>query len=129
MAVEKRELSQTPWDTPIWPDRLPDAETMRLLYGELADELVIRFDDNRYSLVAVVLITTPKEDYAGVLVESDRGAVVGVHVYPLVALAVDRHPSWLAAAAPNPPPEVASHIVNDIKRLFDRYGISDPETP
>jgi hypothetical protein len=126
MAVERQELSQSPWDNPIWPDRLPDAETMRLLYGEFADELVIRFDSNRYSLVAVVLVTTPKEDYAGLLVEGDRGAVIGVHVYPLVAMAVERHPSWLAAAAPNPPPEVARGIVNDIRELFDRYGIGDP---
>jgi hypothetical protein len=126
MAVESHDLNQSLWDNPVWPDRLPDAKTMRLLYGAWADELVIRFDSNRYREVAVVYITTPKEDYAGMLVEGDLGAVIGVHVYPLVALAVERHPSWLAAAATNPPPEVAASIVNDIKRLFDRYGIADP---
>ncbi len=126
MAVEKHELSRSPWENPIWPDCLPDAETMRLLYGEGADELVIRFDNNRYGIVATVLITTPEEDYAGMLVEGDHGAVIGIHVYPLVAMAVERHPSWLSAAAPDPPSEVASTIVNDIRQLFDRYGIDDP---
>jgi hypothetical protein len=86
-------------------------------------------NSNRYRDVAVVLITTPKEDYAGLLVEGGQGAVIGIHVYPLVALAFERHPTWLAASEPNPPPEVASAIVNDIRQLFDRFGIGEPATP
>lgn len=127
MAVENPELIQPIWAHPVWPDRLPDAETMRILYGADADELVIRFDNARYRDVTVVLITTPTDDYAGLLVEGDRGAIIGVHVYPLVAFAVQRHPAWRAATEPNPTPEVATRIVNDVKHLFERYGIENPD--
>jgi hypothetical protein len=128
MAIENPEPLQSVWDNPMWPDRLPNPKALRVLYGALADELVIRFDGMRYQDVAVVLITTPSDDYAGLLVEGDRGTVIGVHVYPLVGLAARHHPTWLAAVEPQPSPQVAIGIVNDIKGLFDRFGI-EAEAP
>jgi hypothetical protein len=123
MALENRQLERPVWENPVWPDPLPDAEAMRILYGSFADELVIRFDDRRYSDATVALIDTPKDDYAGLVVELNAGAVIGIHVYPLVALAGEHHPSWRRAAEPNPPAEVATKIVSDIKLLYDRYGL------
>lgn len=126
MAIEKPVLKPPAWANPVWPDRLPDPARMSILYGAYADELVVRFDDKRYLDVIVVPITTPQRDYAGLMVAADSGDVIGVHVYPLVAMAVERHPAWQAATEPAAPPHVASRIVADIKRLFDRYGIDDP---
>ncbi len=126
MAIEKSALTTEIWANPVWPDRLPDSARMRVLYGAYADELVVRFDNARRRDVIVVPITTPADDYAGLMVDGDTGVVIGVHVYPLVAFAVQRHPAWRAATHPHPLPEVASLIVNDIKDLFDRYGIEDP---
>jgi hypothetical protein len=127
MAIEKPTLTPPAWANPVWPHRLPDAAQMRNLYGSFADELVVRFDDKWYPDVVVVPITTPRRDYAGLMVASDSGDVIGVHVYPLVAKAVERHPAWRAAAEPAPAPQTASRIGADIKKLFDRYGIDDPE--
>lgn len=126
MAIEKSALTPPAWANPVWPDRLPDAAMLRVLYGAFADELVVRFDNDRHLDAIVVPITTPRDDYAGLLVAGDTGAVIGVHVYPLVALAGLRHPTWRAAAEPEPTSETASRIVNDIRALFDRYGIDDP---
>jgi len=123
----KKQAEPPAWASPVWPDRLPDPAAMRLVYGSKADELVIRFSADRRGQTVVVPVTTPDHDYAGLLVSADTGAVVGVHVYPLAAFAVRRHPDWRAATEPNPPLEVASRIVNDIRALFDRYGIDDSE--
>jgi hypothetical protein len=121
--ANKRPLELAPpWADPNWPDRLPDARTLRLVYGDFADELVVKLDDAIHEEI-VVPISTPGRDYAGLLVDIDSGAVFGVHVYPLAAYAVERHPAWLAATTPNPAPSVATLIVRDIKNLFDRYGI------
>jgi hypothetical protein len=45
MAMKKTTMT-SPWDDPIWPVRLPDPFDMRVIYGEIADELVIRFSPN-----------------------------------------------------------------------------------
>ncbi len=123
MAVEKHHLERAVWEDPVWPDPLPEASSMRILYGPYADELVIRFDDRRYFDATVALINTPDEDYAGLVVELDAGAVIGIHIYPLIALAVEHHPAWRRAAEPNPSADVATAIVSDIRRLYDRYGL------
>jgi hypothetical protein len=96
---------------------------MRLLYSDYADELVIRFDEERHHVPVYVLIATPDYDYAAVKVDGATGDIVGILVYPLAAYAAKRHPAWRAATKPNPDPSVAARIVNDIKDLFDRYGI------
>jgi hypothetical protein len=101
---------------------------MRILYGRVADELVVRFDSQRYPEPVVVPLTTPQYDYAGLIVDNDTGTVIGIHVYPLLAFAVKRHPAWRAAAAPDPAPEVATRIVGDIKSLFDAYGVEPPDS-
>jgi hypothetical protein len=98
---------------------------MRVLYGALADELVMRFGSSRGHGEIVVPVTTPNVDYAGLLVAAESGAVLGVHVYPLLAFAIQRHPAWRAAADPIPGPEVANLIVTDIKGVFDRHGVED----
>ena len=68
-------------------------------------------------------IATPGEvDYAAIKIDMGSAAVIGVLVYPLAAWAVERHPEWREATAPNPPPDVARRIVLDIKELYDRYG-------
>lgn len=36
------------------------------------------------------------------------------------------HIAWRAATEPDPPPEVATRLVADVKELFERYGI-EPE--
>jgi hypothetical protein len=96
---------------------------MRLLYGKIADELVVHIVDERYRFPVYVLIATPDYDYAAVEVDGLTGEVIGVMVYPLAAYAVERHPAWHAAAKPHPDPSVAARIVRDIKGHFDRYGI------
>jgi hypothetical protein len=123
LAIRHTQLETCVYDNPIWPDRLPDANALRLLYGELADEMVVLFDAARHQDPAYVLIATPDYDYAAVKVDGATGEVVGVMVYPLAAYAIEKHPEWRAATKPNPDPAVASRIVNDIKDLFDRYGI------
>jgi hypothetical protein len=111
------------YDHPIWPDRLPDASSLRLIYNDYADELVVLFDEFRHFQPAFVLIADADYDYAAVKVDGRTGKVVGVMVYPLNAYAIKRHPTWRAATKPNPDSSVATRIVNDIKDLFDRYGI------
>jgi hypothetical protein len=126
MAMKKTATTIEPWDNPIWPDALPDAADMRVVYGAFADELVIRFTDDRYhDIVVVVPVTTPKQDYAGMLVAADTGAVLGVHVYPLAAYAAMQHPAWMQVGHPDPEPAAVMALVEDIKRLFERYGIQD----
>jgi hypothetical protein len=128
MAMKRAETTLFPWDDPIWPERLPDSHSLRIVYGAIADELVVRFTAARHpDQVLVVPITTADRDDAGMLVAADSGSVLGVHVYPLAAFAVTRHPTWQAATDPDPSPEVANRIVNDVKDLFDRYGIDDPK--
>lgn len=126
MAMKKLNVEDSVWSSPIWPGTLPDLESMKIVYGTVADELVIRFwRDRRYDTV-VVPVTTPEEDYASGLTDFSSGAIVGIHVYPLLALGVKRHPSWERLADQNPPPEALARIVADVKELFDRYGVGDP---
>ena len=111
-----------PWANPIWPDQLPDPTSLRLLYGSVADELVVLFENARGQAAYVDFIDTPDVTYAGVKVDMHSGAVIGVHVYPLAALAVELHPAWRRALMPDPSPRIANRIVTDIKQLFERYG-------
>lgn len=120
-------IDLTVLDNPTWPDRLPDASTMRLVYGKFADELVVHFVDERHRFPVYVPIATPDYDYAAVEVDGRTGEIIGVMVYPLAAYAVKWHPAWRAAAKPNPDLSVAARIVSDIKDLFDRYGIETGE--
>lgn len=128
MAVNKLAAEDPAWASPIWPDCLPNPKDMRVLYGTLADELVIRFSTDRHYDTVVVLISTPDEDYAGVLTDYSSGAVVGIHVYPLLAFAAQIHPMWKPLAERNPPPASVVRIVEDIKELFNRYGVGHPES-
>jgi hypothetical protein len=123
MAVSKSDLEFSVYDDPHWPDRLPEAKTLRLIYGAEADEMVVLFDNDRHHWPAFVFVDTPDYDYAAIKVDGATGDVVGVMVYPLAAYAVEKHPEWRAATKPNPGPTVAARIVSDIKDLFDRYGI------
>jgi hypothetical protein len=123
MAVSKSDLEFSVYDDPHWPDRLPEAKTLRLVYGAEADEMVVLFDSDHHHWPAFVFVDTPDYDYAAVKVDGATGDVVGVMVYPLAAYAVEKHPEWREATKPNPDPMVAARIVSDIKDLFDRYGI------
>lgn len=127
MAIRQHSMHDPAWASPVWPDQLPNAEVMKVVYGPLADELVIRFYGNRHFDTVVVPITTPDVDYVGVLSDFATGAVVGIHVYPLLAFAIERHPFWKPLAQVDPPPDSVALVVEDIRKLFDRYGIADPE--
>lgn len=128
MAVAKPELEETLWSNPVWPDPMPEPGSLRLLYGAYADELVVLFDDEKHPAVYFDFIATLDQDYAAIKINMQSGDVIGVLVYPLAALAVERHPAWRAAMGTNPPPHVAGRIVQDIKQLYDQFGvISDPE--
>ena len=126
MAMNQHAVRDPVWASPAWPDRLPDPSDMKVVYGPIADELVIRFHRDRHVDTLVVPITTPAIDYAGVLTSFSSGAVVGIHVYPLLAFAIQRHPLWSPLAEQNPPPGSIVRIVEEIKELFDRYGVGDP---
>lgn len=127
MALKKTWTTEPRWETPVWPDRLPDADEMRAVYGAFADELVIRFSPtHHHDMVIVVPITTPETDYAGVLVAADSGAIIGVHVMPLAAYAAKLHPEWKLVGVAEPAPDAVRGLVEDIKNLFERFGIEDP---
>ena len=70
MALKRRSRHAAAWESPTWPRALPDAASMDVAYGVLADELVIRFDpDQQFEMAVVMPVTTPDIDYAGLLVE------------------------------------------------------------
>jgi hypothetical protein len=96
---------------------------MKVVFGAFADELVIRFADSTYPDTVVVPVATPNRDYASLLVADETGDVIGVHVMPLLVYAAKRHPAWIEVAGPFPAPDAAQRIVEDIKLLFDRYGV------
>lgn len=126
MAMKPNVIASPPWSSPIWPDRLPEATSMKVVYGVVADELVIRFWPDAPPNAVVVPVTTPAADYAGVMVDGTTGLVVGIHVYPLLAFAIQRHPAWKALAEANPPETSIVQIVTDIRGLFTRFGVADP---
>jgi hypothetical protein len=127
MAIEKP-TTVFPWDNPTWPERLPNTAEMRVLYGATADELVVRFSATPHQgMVIVVPVTTPDRDYASLLVADDSGDVIGVHVMPLVAYATRKHPDWIRLAYPEPEPAAVERVVADIRSLFARYGVDDPQ--
>ncbi len=128
MAMRQHVVETPLWTAPIWPETLPTPDSMRVVYGAYADELVIGFfPGRRYDLVVVVPVNTPDHDYAGVMVDGESRAVVGVHVYPLMAFASRMHPSWAGMANTPPAPETIAGVVDDIKSLLDRYGAAPPE--
>ena len=124
MAVAKPEQLGPCWDIPAWPETIPNADRLRLIYGSFADELVVLFEEGRGCEGYFDFIATPDRDFAAIKIDIDSGAVIGVLVYPLAAWAVKRHPAWRGAMAPNPPPDLARRIVLDIKDLHDRYGLT-----
>jgi hypothetical protein len=110
---------------PRWPSGAIDAARCRVLFGLPADELVVRFPD----LPEVGYsdpIDAPDGSDTAVLVDDDTGAVVGIHVYPLLAGAAKAHPSWRSLAEPNPSPEVVAAFVAEVADLFDRYWTPAP---
>jgi hypothetical protein len=110
--------------TPIWPSTMPDPTNMKVVYGADADELVVRFfPDRKYGLVVVDPIADP-HDYAALMVEYETKAVIGVHVYPLLAFAIAQHPSWSALAQIAPRPAAIAGIVADIRALYERHGLA-----
>jgi hypothetical protein len=125
MAVTRSVLEKEAWNAPAWPNRLPPADTLTVLYGENADELVIRFPSAPARDIVVVFIDTPDIDYAGMLVRMDTGDVVGVYVNYLAIYAVSQHPTWHSMTNRCPNPADAHLVVADIKELFERYGIGD----
>lgn len=123
MAIAELELVGQVWDNPVWPEAIPSADRLRLVYGDFVDESVVLFEDARGRDAYCDFIATPDDvDDAAIKIDMGTGAVIGVMVYPLAALAVDVHPAWRGAMEPNPPPEVRRRIVIDIKELYDRYG-------
>jgi hypothetical protein len=128
LAIQKPQLNLEVLDNPVWPDRLPGAEALQLVYGNEADELVVHFVNVRYRNPVYVLISTPDYEYTSVEVDGVTGEVIGVMVYPLAAYAVEKHPAWRAATKPNPDLSVAALIVSDIRNLFNRYGIEPTES-
>ena len=127
MAVVKPEQIGQVWDIPVWPQAVPNADRLRLVYGSIADELVVLFEDGRGSDGYFDFIDTPDLNYAAIKVDMVSGEVIGVLVYPLAAWAVEQHPAWKDAMTPNPPPAIARRIVLDIKDMHERYGLT-PET-
>ncbi|MGH2613916.1 MAG: hypothetical protein ACRDJC_01650 [Thermomicrobiales bacterium] len=123
MALSNPQITNQPWRTPVWPEKLPAAEFLRARYGPDADELTIRFPETAKRDIVVVWLATPKVEYAALMVHEHTGEVVGVQVDYLADYARMQHVAWQAAATSNPPLAVASRIVTDIKQLFDRYGI------
>ena len=122
MATTRTEIVRGSWTTPAWPDPLPDPGALRLIYGDIADELVIYFDNLVHYDKVVMFLDSAEADYAAVMVEWGSGAVIGVLVYPLMHDAAKLHPAWRMAATPGPAAEVAGRIVADIKELYDRHG-------
>jgi hypothetical protein len=130
MAMKEPTKTETALENPHWPATLPDSG-MRVAYGKIPDELVVRFSPERYhDMVVVAPIATPDLDYAGMLVADDTSEVLGIHVYPLAAFAVKRHPSWRALMEAEPSAEAVLQIVKDIRALYERYGLDpDDENP
>ena len=123
MAVARPEQVDQVWENPIWPETIPRADCLRLVYGDFADELVVLFEEGRGRDAYFDFIATPGDvDYAAIKIDTISGYVIGVMVYPLAAWAVDVHPAWRDAMEPDPPPEIRRRIVLDIKQLYDRYG-------
>ncbi len=127
MAMKRPVVTDPPWAAPVWPESPPDPAAMRVNYGAYADELVIGFSSDRAYNTVVVPVTTPNDDYAGLLVDIESGAVVGIHVYPLLALAVRLHPTWKPLASPHPQKDTVAQVIADIRGLYGRYGVDDPE--
>jgi hypothetical protein len=124
LATTRSTLAKFADVDPIWPEPIPGSANLRLAYGVDADELVVHFTNVSPESAIVEFIATPEADYAAVKVDPATGEVTGVLVYPLAALAVARHPAWRPALSPSPPALIAGRIVNDIKRLYDRYGLT-----
>ena len=127
MALTKLQPDRPRRMSPRWPDTLPAAETLHAAYGAEADELTIRFPNMPNRDIVVLWLETPPIEYAGLMVHEQTGMVVGVQIDYLTGYTQDIHPSWRAANEPNPHPAISASIVQDVRTLFDRYGISVPE--
>jgi hypothetical protein len=127
MALSNAQIARQPWRSPHWPEKLPNAWTMRAMYGPEADELTIRFPETPNRDIVIVWLATPSIEYAGLMVHEQTGAVVGVQVDYLAGYAVSLHPTWRAIAEPEPSPDAINTIVRDIKTLFGQYGVEGDE--
>lgn len=110
--------------TPRWPAALPDPAAARVSYDEPADELTIFFGGKPVPAVSDPL-DAPEGD-AYLLVEEGTGAVVGLHVIPLVAGAVPAFPAWRRLAEPDPPPAAVAAFIADVAALAARWGADGP---
>lgn len=130
MALDMKKLanSKTRWIKPVWPERLPSASMMMTAYNVPADEVTIHFQDEAWpgTVVPTEYVVTPGIWYAGVLVRWDSGEIIGVQVDYVTDYALERHPTWEAIVAENPPASVVENVVMDIKELFDQYGVETP---
>lgn len=124
MAVRKRSPTQaaTPWVAPVWPSPPPEPTTARVVYGGLADELVVRFAGTVGRPAVAVAIETPDRDYVYALTDEETGRVVGVQVDDLVAVSGRLHPAWTRLAEADPPTSVVAEVLGDVAALFSRYG-------
>lgn len=131
MAIDAKMLAKqhVVWTTPVWPDELPTADAMRSAFNAPADELTISFGDDSWTgtLVPTEYVATPGVWYAGMLVRWDTGEVVGVQVDFVTDHALELHPAWRGVTTANPPSTIVRQVVNDIKLLFDRYGVASPD--
>lgn len=140
MAVTNSTPSATattePWATPVWPSEPPDPARVRVAYGPIADELVVRFAATAGRPAVVVAIETPDRDYAFVLADAQTGAVVGVQVDNLRAVVggqvddlravVGRlHPDWTRLAEPAPSVTAVAAFLADVRGLLARHGAGE----
>lgn len=124
---------------PLWPAAPFDPRLAYVDYGAVADELVVYFG-GRPVASFVDSINAPEGSDVGVLVGLDSagnetGAVVGIHVYPLLVGAVADHPRWarIAWAAlagwehdGGMLREELPGFVAEVRELFDRHGTPAP---
>lgn len=124
MAMRKANAAATaaPWTAPAWPAHARDANPARVVYGSLADELVVRFAGTSGRPAVAVAIETPDRDYVYALTDEETGDVVGVQVDDLRTVAGRLHPEWTRLTEPAPPRRVVAEFVADVSALFSRYG-------
>lgn len=115
---------------PRWPSKPFDPTQASLVYSQLADELVLYFED-RNSPHYVDFIDAPGLPDAAVLIgvdedDEETGEIVGVQVDLLLARAANLRPAWRVLAESSPPPEAVARLVADIRDLFARYWTPPP---
>lgn len=122
MAVTRSDLSAGSWTRPRWPSAVPDPGRAVVAYNPLADELTVGIDGPPGGIVVPLAGTAGG---VAVLVDQETGAVLGGQVDNLLYRAVDHYPSWRRLAEADPPLEVISRFLTDVRGLFDRFGVAD----